>query len=69
MISIEELRDMNIIAHGNVYVINWGLESELKVWSNGEDEALEIFKTYHKPKNYEVFSIDKLEKDVVRFAI
>jgi hypothetical protein len=50
-------------------VINWGLESELKVWSNGEDEALEIFKTYHKPKNYEVFSIDKLEKDVVRFAI
>lgn len=69
MISIEELRDMNIIAHGNVYVINWGLESELKVWSTGEDEALEIFKTYHKPKNYEVFSIDKLEKDVVRFAI
>lgn len=69
MISIEELRDMNIIAHGNVFVINWGLESELKVWSNGEDEALEIFRTYHKPKNYEVFSIDKLEKDVVRFAI
>jgi len=69
MITIEELRTMNIIAHGNVYVINWGLESELKVWSNGEDEALEIFKTYHKPKNYEVFSIDKLEKDVVRFAI
>jgi hypothetical protein len=69
MISIEELRDMNVIAHGDVYVINCGLESELKVWSNGEDEALEIFKTYHKPKNYEVFSIDKLEKDVVRFAI
>lgn len=69
MISIEELRDMDIITHGDVYVINWGLESELKVWSNGEDECLEIFKTYHKSKKYEVFSIDKLEKDVVRFAI
>jgi hypothetical protein len=69
MSVLEELRAMKIITHGDIYVINWGLESELKVWSNGEDEALEIFKTYHKPKNYEVFSIDKLEKDVVRFAI
>jgi hypothetical protein len=69
MIDLQKLASMNIIMHGNVYVINWGLESELKVWSNGEDEALEIFKSYHKPKNYEVFSIDKLEKDVVRFAI
>jgi hypothetical protein len=69
MIDLQKLASMNIIMHGNVYVINWGLESELKVWSNGEDEALEIYKTYHKPKNYEVFSIDKLEKDVVRFAI
>jgi hypothetical protein len=69
MSVLEKLRAMKIIAHGDVYVINWGLESELKVWANGEDEALDIFRTFHKPNSYEVFSIDKLEKDVVRFAI
>ena len=69
MSVIEELRAMKIIAHGDVYVINWGLESELKVWAHGEDEAIDIFNTFHKPKAFDVFSIDELESNVVRFAI
>lgn len=33
MIDLQKLASMNIIMHGNVYVINWGLDSELKVWA------------------------------------
>lgn len=69
MIDLQKLASMKIIMHGNVYVVNWGLDSELKVWAMSEDEAAEIFRAFFKPVNHEVFSIDKLEDNVVRFAI
>lgn len=69
MADLQKLIDMKIITYGKVYVINWVLESELKVWANGEDEAIDIFNTFHKPKAFDVFSIDELENNVVRFAI
>lgn len=69
MISIEGLRAMKIIAHGDLYVINRFSDSKLIVWANGFDEAEDVFRTYYKGKCVEVESIEKIEKNVVRFAI
>lgn len=64
-----ELIKRKIIMHGNLYVINRLSDSKLIVWANGLDEAEDVFRTYYKGKCVEVESIEKIEKDVVRFAI
>lgn len=64
--DLRRLRQMKIIAHGELYVINRLSDSKLIVWANGFDEAEDVFCTYYKGKCVEVKSI---EKDVVRFAI
>ena len=67
--TVAELVKMKIIMHGDLYVINRFSDSKLIVWANGFDEAEDIFQTYYKGKCIEVESIEKIEKDVVRFAI
>lgn len=69
MIDLQKLSAMKIIAHGDLYVINRLSDSKLIVWANGFDEAEDVFRSYYKGKCVEVESIEKMEKDVVRFAI
>lgn len=67
--TLSELIKRKIIMHGDLYVINRLSDSKLIVWANGFDEAEDVFRTYYKGKCVDVESIEKIETDVVRFAI
>ena len=68
-VDLIKLAQMNFLTRGDIYVINKLSDSKLIVWANGIDEAEDVFRTYYKGKCVEVESIEKIEKDVVRFAI
>ena len=68
-VDLIKLAQMDFLTRGDIYVINKLSDSKLIVWANGFDEAEDVFRTYYKGKCVKVESIEKIEKDVIRFAI